>query len=245
MKKTILVLGIACAATLAIAQSDVRQDQSGQANGAATQRDQATGLASGKRMHKPMLMTTQDVSAQGVVSPRDVATGQASGRQGIVHRDLATRNSADAQEAAQSEVPSARETGSGMATGRMSATHSNPTYKDSGMSGNNPLYQGSSRTATKTRSNVQNNRVATGDVDGDGAADAAVVKSKSNITNNRVAAGDVNGDGTPGAAVSPSQPAQMKGDYSRGHQPDRKVPAAANEKNAREAGSGIATGKRQ
>ena len=130
MKKTILVLGIACAATLAIAQSDVRQDQSGQANGAATQRDQATGLASGKRMHKPMLMTTQDVSAQGVVSPRDVATGQASGRQGIVHRDLATRNSADAQEAAQSEVPSARETGSGMATGRMSATHSNPTYKD-------------------------------------------------------------------------------------------------------------------
>ncbi|MGE5110345.1 MAG: hypothetical protein ACM3JB_05780 [Acidobacteriaceae bacterium] len=244
MKKTILVLGIACAATLAMAQSDARQDQTGQANGAATQRDQATGLASGKRMHKPMPMKTQDASAQGVVSPRDVATGQASGREGIVHRDLATRNAADAQEAVQSEVHSARETGSGMATGRMSATHSNPMYKDSGVSGNNPLYQGSSR-ATKSRSNVQNNRVVTGDVDGDGAAEAVVVKSKSNITNNRVAVGDVNGDGTPGTAVSPSQPAQMKGDYSRGHQPDRKLPDTTNGKNAREAGSGIATGKRQ
>ena len=81
-------------------------------------------------------------------------------------------------------------------------------YKDSATSGTNPLYQGNAR-ATKTRSNIQNNRVATGDVDGDGTADATVVKSKSNITNNRKAP-DVKNDGT-----------------------------------AREAGSGMATGKRQ
>jgi hypothetical protein len=128
----------------------------------------------------------------------------------------------------------------------MSGAQSNPMYQENGSSGTNPLYQGNSRTATKTRSNIQNNRVATGDVDGDGTADRAIVKSKSNITNNRVAAGDVSGDGTADATVSPKgAPAQMKGDFSRGHQPDRKAPATTNNTTSREAQSGLATGKRQ
>ncbi|HEU5402026.1 MAG TPA: hypothetical protein VFU86_11755 [Terriglobales bacterium] len=162
-------------------------------------------------------------------------------KKNIVHRDLA-----------------ARETGSGMATGKttaaddwsaqqktksnMSGAQSNPMYKDNKNSGSNPLYQGNDRNATKTRSNIQNNIA---DVDGDGASDRAIVKSKSNITNNRAAAGDVNGDGSADAAVSPnSAPAQMKGDFSRGHQPDRKAPAA-NSNTPRDAQSSLATGKRQ
>jgi hypothetical protein len=208
MKKTILVIGIACASLMAAAQSDSQVQ-----------------------------------------------------KKNIVHRDLAARNAATGQEAAQEGVHTARETGSGMATGKtmaaddwqaqqktkgnMSSAQSNPMYKDSGKSGENPLYQGNERTATKTRSNIQNNRVATGDVDGDGMANRAVVKSKSNITNNRVAAGDVNGDGKADAAVSPTAAAQMKGDFSRGHQPDRKAPAATNTGTARETSSGMATGKRQ
>jgi hypothetical protein len=85
--------------------------------------------------------------------------------------------------------------------------------------------------------------MATGDVDGDGMADRAIVKSKSNITNNRVKADDANANVTPDA--SSDAPAQMKGDFSRGHQPDRKSSATSNGKATREAGSGMATGKRQ
>lgn len=241
MKKTILAVGIACATMMAVAQSNARQDNSAQATGVVSPRDVATGQASGRRMHKPM---TVNESTEGLQ------------KQNIVHRDLSARETGSGMATGRASVQTARETGTGMATGKTMATddwntqqknsmtgaQSNPMYKDSGSSGVNPLYEGNAR-ATKTRSNVQNN---VADVDGDGATDRTIVKSKSNITNNRVAAGDVNGDGTADVAASPnSAPAQMKGDFSRGHQPDRKVPGAANSNSSREAQSGLATGKRQ
>lgn len=221
MKKTFLVVGIACVTMIAAAQSNAPQDNSAQANGVVSPRDVATGQASGKRMHKPMTITKDtDVSSPGVMvreSPSKASLGKTS-------------------VAADTQVN---------AKGSMSSAQSNPMYKDSGNSGVNPMYENNAR-ATKTRSNIQNNRMATGDLDGDGTADRAIVKSKSNITNNRVAAGDVNGDGSAEVTASPnSAPAQMKGDFSRGHQPDRKAPGAASSNTSREAQSGLATGKRQ
>jgi len=243
MKKTILVVGIACATLMAAAQSNARQDNSSQANGISP-RDVATGQASGKRMHKPV---TINESVEGLQ------------KQNIIHRDLSARETGSGMATGRASVQTARETGTGMATGKtmasddwnvqqkqkstMSGAPSNPMYQENGNSGTNPLYQGKDRIASKPRSNVQNN-VATGDVDGDGMADRTIVKSKSNITNNLVAAGDLNGDGSADAAVSPNgAPTQMKGDFSRGHQPDRKL--ANDVKTDREAQSGMATGKRQ
>ena len=203
MKKTILVIGIACASLMAAAQSDSQLPKKNVVHRDLAAREASSGQASGIMVRE---------------SPSKASLGKTS-----VADDTQAKNK-----------------------GTMSGAQSNPMYKDSGKSGENPLYQGNDRTATKTRSNIQNNRVAAGDVDGDGMADSAVVKSKSNITNNRVAAGDVNGDGKADAAVSPTPAAQMKGDLSRGHQPDRKAPAAAsNGKTARETSSGMATGRRQ
>lgn len=48
---------------------------------------------------------------------------------------------------------------------------------------------------TKSRSNIQNNRIMIADLDGDGAPEAAINNSHSNIKNLRVSSGDVNGDG--------------------------------------------------
>lgn len=229
MKKTIFAMGLAFATAIAVAQSNARQDYSAQATGVSP-RDAATGQASGKRMHKPVMVNES-------ISARETGTGMATGR---------------------AAVQSARETGTGMATGRtmasdngqaqpnnkngMSAAQSNPLYQPSGNSGVNPLYQGSAR-ATRSRSNVQNN---VADLDGDGTDERTIVKSKSNITNNRVATGDVNGDGTADVTATPnSGSAQMKGDFSRGHQADRKSSGAANNSTPREVQSGLATGKRQ
>lgn len=273
MKKTIFAIGIVCATMMAAAQSNARQDSSAQVTGVASPRDVATGQASGKRMHKPMTVneSTEGLPKQNIVhrdlAAREAATGMATGRASVqtareTGSGMATGKTmaADDWNAQQTTAPAAsddtgsqpaaklRESPSKASLGKtsvaadtntkhknsMTGANSNPMYQESGNSGTNPLYEGSSRKATKTRSNIQNNRVATGDVDGDGTADSAVVKSKSNITNNRAA------DST----MSPNPaPAQMKGDFSRGHQPDRK--AVNDGKTDRESPSGLATGKSQ
>jgi hypothetical protein len=292
MKKTFLVLGIACASLFAVAQSDTQKNQNGQANAAATTRDAATGQASGKRMHKPMMLSTDQSSqadAQSVTTAREASTGMATGRReastGMATgkasvqspRDAATGQASGKQMQAtdsntqpaayEQSVTTAREASSGMATGRtaqaptgthheaelrespskaslgktsaaddwnaqnknMNGAQSNPMYKDDGKSGNNPLYQADSQKITKSRSNIQNNRVAAGDVNGDGAADAAV-------------------------SSQASGQAQVKAEPSRGHQPDRqasdasagKGSSAADKKTApRDAATGQASGKRE
>jgi hypothetical protein len=292
MKKTFLVLGIACASLFAVAQSDTQKNQNAQASG-SSDRDVATGQASGKRMHKPMMVSTDQsnqADAQSVTtaresssgmatgrreassgmssgkasvqSPRDAATGQASGKQ------MQATDSSTQPPAYEQSVKTAREASSGMATGRtaqaptgthhetelrespskaslgktsavddwnaqnknsMSGAQSNPMYKDDGKSGNNPLYQGNSQKITKSRSNIQNNRVAAGDVTGDGTADAAV-------------------------SSEASGQAQTKAEPSRGQQPDRQASDAsagkgssANDKKTapRDAATGQASGKRE
>jgi Type VI secretion system effector, Hcp len=217
MKKTILVVGIACAAVMALGQSNARQDNPAQATGAGTPRDVASGQASGKRMHKPLTITkSMDKSSPGLTvreSPSKSPLGK-------------TSVDSDSQANAKNS---------------MSGAQSNPMYKDNGTAGENPLFEGKDRTATKTRSNIQNNRMATGDVNGDGMTDRAIVKSKSNITNNRVDA--ANADAHAMTDAPSAAPAQMKGDFSRGHQPDRKASTKSN--TSRDAQSGLATGKRQ
>jgi hypothetical protein len=299
MKKTFLVLGIACAALMTYGQSGAtdqkknpRDASSGQASGKSsvvTARETGSGMATGK-------------TAQPATGPR---------QEGVIHRDLAAREASSGQASGVAvQNPAAEQSERGIresptTTGRphkttaaddwneqnkntMSGAQSNPMYQDNGTSGTNPLYQGSQK-ITKSRSNIQNNRVATSDVTdvtGAGSADRAV-KTRSNIQNNRVAAGDVNGDGvaegvvksksnitnnltddsarvksnvknnltsddSANAAVSqPGGPAQMKGDFSRGHQPDRASDASAgkgaNDKKTapRDAATGQASGKRQ
>ncbi len=220
MKKTILILGIACASVMAVAQSEARQDQHEQTTNVATPRDQATGQASGKRMHKPMTLSeSADASAQVAVSPRDHGTGQASGD--VMVRESPSKASLGRTMAADNSQPQQK---------GMSGAQSTPMYKDSKNSGTNPLFE-------------SKDRVAGGKSNYDGDPDRpVVVKSKSNITNNR-AADDVNGDGHADLAASANAQAEMKGDLSRGHQPDRK--AGNGSVSARDHTSGQTSGKRQ
>jgi hypothetical protein len=266
MKKTLLVFGIACASFVAAAQSDARQEQSGEASSVTSSRDQATGQASGKRMHKP-LPVARDVSVQNdVTTAREAGSGMATGKtaqaplgthhDGVIHRDLAAREASSGQATG---VQSPRDLATGQASGKaavtgskpmasddwdaqqkngMSGVQSNPMYNGSTSSGSNPLYQGK-------------DRVAAGDVNGDGAA-ARATKTRSNIQNNRVATGDVNGDGAADVSVSANGQSQMKAEPSRGHQPDRQSSDASAGKGAsdkkpapRDAASGQASGKRQ
>lgn len=221
MKKVILVVGIACATLMAVAQSNASQDNSGQGTSRVDKRAVATGMASGKRMHKPVTITKDTDSS----SPA-----------GVMVRESPSKASLGKTSAADDSYAKHKNS--------MGNAQSNPMYKDSGKSGVNPLFEGEDRTAAKPHSNVQDNGVATGDVNGDGMADRTIVKSKSNISNNRVTAGDVNGDRMPDAAASSNSTSEMKGDFSRGHQPDRKS-GTSKSKTVREPSSGMATGKRQ
>jgi len=69
----ILLVGLVCLSMGAFAQSNAQQSQTGNEKSVAAPRDAASGQASGKRMHKPMLVH-RDLAA------RDQATGQASGK---------------------------------------------------------------------------------------------------------------------------------------------------------------------
>jgi hypothetical protein len=243
MNKTFLILGIACASLLAAAQSDARQDQQGQASGVTSPRDQATGQASGKRMHKPLTVLADDsaqVGAQDVTTAREASSGMATGKVAAqsptgTHHDTAVQASGKA--AVGGAKPMASDDWNAQQKNSMSGAQSNPMYKDNTNSGSNPLYQGK-------------DRVAAGDVNGDGVA-TRITKSRSNIQNNRVAAGDVNGDGTADAAVSGNGQAQVTAE--RGNQPDHKASSdasagkgASDKKTApRDAATGQASGKRQ
>jgi hypothetical protein len=81
---------------------------------------------------------------------------------------------------------------------KMSNAQSNPMYKDDGKSGTNPLYEGDKR----VQSGLNTAAGAT-------ASGAAITKSRSNIQNNRVATGDVNGDGKPDTGAAEPQKATI------------------------------------
>ena len=112
-------------------------------------RDVATGQSSGKTMAHDDWQTQDSVKA-----PRDVATGQSSGR--------AANIGSSGQDGVGIDDASAGPNlgSSGQERSGMSGAQSNPMYQEGGMSGTNPMYEAG--------------RVATGDLDGDGAAEAAI-----------------------------------------------------------------------
>ena len=69
----ILLAGLVCLSLGAFAQSNSQQGQTGSEQSATASREATSGQATGKRMHKPMVIH-RDLAA------RDQATGQASGK---------------------------------------------------------------------------------------------------------------------------------------------------------------------
>ncbi len=189
MSKKILIAGFACLSVMAVAQSSGTKDQSASA---AQTRDQhpkevASGQASGKtvapmklRSAQPTITdnkkTSQPAGSQAVLNdpaaseqvkaPRDLATGQSSGKR--QYAPVTIRKVSD------DEGMAAREPQSPKATGKVMANDDwqTPAAKTSNGA---PASSGGQT------------RVATGDVNGDGKADAAINTSHSNIKNSREA----------------------------------------------------------
>jgi len=70
--KILLVGALACLSAVAVAQSDQSKEKAPAQEQAAAPRDAASGQASGKRMHKPITVTTE--------LGREASTGKASGK---------------------------------------------------------------------------------------------------------------------------------------------------------------------
>jgi hypothetical protein len=64
MKKILIAGALVCLTVVAVAQSDQSKDKAPAQGQAASPRDTASGQASGKRMHKPMLVTNDDSSSR-------------------------------------------------------------------------------------------------------------------------------------------------------------------------------------
>ncbi len=188
MTKKILIAGFACLSLMVMAQASGSKDQAASASKDQHPKEVASGQASGKTV-APMKLTSAQptitdnnktaskpagsqavlnssdaAASEQVKAPRDLATGQASGKrqyQPVIIRKV----SAD-------EGMTAREQQSPKATGK--------TAQDD--------WQASAvKTSAPANSNGQT-RVATGDVNGDGKADAAINNSHSNIKNSKDAA---------------------------------------------------------
>jgi len=86
------------------------------------------------------MATGRESYNSGPVTPRETGTGMATGKivSGDPHEYLNSRNSAHASESLD---------GGSKDAGKMSQAQSNPLYKDGGLQGTNPLYQGKDRTA--------------------------------------------------------------------------------------------------
>jgi hypothetical protein len=173
MNKKILIAGFACLSVMAVAQSSGTKDQSA---GAAQARDQhpkevASGQASGKTVapagSQAVLNSNDAAASEQVQAPRDMATGQSSGKR--QYAPVIIRKVSD------DEGMAAREQQSPKATGKVSA-------HDDWQA---PAAKTSNGAAASSGGQT---RVATGDVNGDGKADAAINNSHSNIKNSKDAA---------------------------------------------------------
>jgi len=171
-----VVAVIVLAAAVAAAQSpedkqkraQTSQSQSRQSSiPSVSERETGTGMASGRRQHAPVTLTARETGSgmatgrtagaqpgegsnplaayeSGVVTARETGSGIATGKRvsGDPHEYLESRNSAHATDDAVSKD-----------AGKLSDAQSNPMYKDSGLQGSNPLYQGKDRTATPPSNN--------------------------------------------------------------------------------------------
>jgi len=189
MTKKILIAGFACLSLMVMAQASGSKDQAASVSKDQHPKEVASGQASGKTVApmkltsaqptitdnnktaskpagSPAVLNSSDAAAsEQVKAPRDLATGQASGKrqyQPVIIRKV----SAD-------EGMTAREQQSPKATGK--------TAQDDWQT------PATVKTSAPANSNGQT-RVATGDVNGDGKADAAINNSHSNIKNSKDAA---------------------------------------------------------
>jgi hypothetical protein len=166
-----VVAVIVLAVTVAAAQSPKDKEKPAQTDQSQTresvspsvsERETSTGVASGRRQHQPVTITARETSSgmatgrrsgsviildnDSVTTAREASSGMATGKavSGDPHEYLDSRNSAHATESLD---------GGSKDAGKMSKAQSNPLYKDGGMEGTNPLYQGKDKTAAPPSGN--------------------------------------------------------------------------------------------
>jgi hypothetical protein len=195
MKQKILIAGFACLSVIAVAQSNGSKDQSASAAQTATPtkdqhpRDVATGQASGKSVNKPAGSQAVLNSSDQVTAPRDLATGQASGKR--QYQPIIIRKMTDDDPNAAREAPSPK------ATGKTTAEddwHATTKTGNTSVSPADVNHDGAAVRESPSLPSKGQTRVATGDINGDGKADAAINNSHSNIKNGRdLATGQASG----------------------------------------------------
>jgi hypothetical protein len=197
MNKKILIAGFACLSMIAVAQSNGNKDQSASTTKDVKPRDVATGQASGKSVNKPAGSPAVLNSSDQVTAPRDMATGQASGKrqyQPIIIRKVT-----------EDDPNAAREAQSPKATGKTTAQddwHATNKTSNASVSPADVNQNGAAVRESPTLPSKGQTRVATGDVNGDGKADAAINNSHSNIKNGKdVATGQASGKSTAAKQV--------------------------------------------
>ena len=120
MKNSILAVGLACLSGMAMAQSDGSQQKSAAPSSdkheVTSPRDAATGQASGKRMHKPMPVATQDESALRE-SPSKASLGKTTVR--VAAGDVNGDGKADVAAPAPGASKSPRDAATGQASGKV------------------------------------------------------------------------------------------------------------------------------
>ncbi len=224
MKSKILVVGFACLSLTAAGQSNGSQNQASSPSQVKAPRDTASGQATGKRMHKPLVFR-QDATA------REAATGKATGKT-MAHDDWQART-----------AKSSDTNGQSVSVGDVNQDGAADRSKTP------PSRTGQTRVATGDVNGDGRADVAATKSSGHATEqNAAINTSHSNIRNareaasgkatGRVAAGDVNGDGRADLAVSKSS----------GHATEQTAVinnSHSNIKNARDVASGQASGKRQ
>jgi hypothetical protein len=195
MNKKILSAGFACLSVIAVAQSSGSKDQAATAAQTKDQhpRDVATGQASGKNVNKPAGSQAVLNSSDQVTAPRDLATGQASGKR--QYQPITIRKVTDDDPNAVREAQSPKATGKTTAQGDWHATTKTGNTSVSPADVN---HDGAAVRESPSSPSKGQMRVATGDVNGDGKADAAINNSHSNIKNGRdLATGQATGKRQP------------------------------------------------
>jgi len=182
MKNKILVAALACASVAAFAQSSANNGQASSAASVSV-REAATGKASGKTVSQPAGSNASLNSTSNVTAPKDVATGQASGKR--QYQPVVFRKVADEGTAAQSGKAPTNSGQSNRESSAPSVSEVVVTKPSASKTTAQDDWQTPAKTQTSDGSTNQQPRVATGDVNGDGKADAAINNSHSNIKNSK------------------------------------------------------------
>jgi len=132
MTNRILIVGLACLSAVAVAQSDGSQQKtaSPSQHEVTSPRDAATGQASGKRMHKPVTVTTDDATAREVSTVK--ATGKAAepAKPAVVRVAAGDVNGDGKADVVSHEVKSPRDLATGQASGKQAAPSTGTVKQD-------------------------------------------------------------------------------------------------------------------